>query len=232
MTIKYHDEVVQGSDEWFALRCGILTASEMDKILTPATLQVANNDETRAHLFELLAQRVNKYVEPTYIGDDMIRGHADEVRARIAYSEKYSEVTEVGFVTNDRFGFTLGYSPDGLVGDDGQIECKSRKQKYQIETLLSKGMPTNKKINCMLQVQTGLMVTERKWCDFISYHGGMPMMTYRIYPDEEIQKAIFGAAQKFEERIREKLDEYNAVLSDPEMRLIPTERVIEEEIIV
>ena len=151
----------------------------MDKCITP-TLKIADNDDTRSHVFELLAQRINKYVEPSYVSDDMMRGHEEEVLARIAYSERYAPVEDVGFVTNDKFGFILGCSPDGFVGEDGLIECKSRKQKYQLETILSKGMPSNKKINCMLQIQTALLVTERKWCDFISYHGGMPMVTYRI----------------------------------------------------
>ena len=39
-------------------------------------------------------------------------------------------------MTNDDHGVVIGYSPDGLVGDDGLIECKSRRQKYQIETIL------------------------------------------------------------------------------------------------
>ena len=40
-------------------------------------------------------------------------------------------------MTNDDHGVVIGYSPDGLVGDDGLIECKSRRQKYQIETILA-----------------------------------------------------------------------------------------------
>ena len=228
MPIKIHKDVVQGSDEWFALRCGILTASETDKIITPS-LKIADNDEIRSHVFELVAQRINNYVEPSYVSDDMMRGHEEELLAKIAYSQKYAPVEDVGFVTNDKFGFVIGCSPDGFVGDDGMIECKSRKQKFQLETILARGMPSNKKINCMLQIQTGLIVTERKWCDFISYHGGMPMVTYRILPDAEIQEAIISAAMVFEEKIQAKLAEYNSIIADKSMRLIPTERIIEEE---
>lgn len=230
MTIKIYRDLIQGSDEWHALRCGILTASEMDKIIT-TTLKIADNDDTRSHLFELAAQRVTQYVEPTYIGHDMMRGHEEEVYARIAYAKHYAEVEDVGFVTNDKFGFTIGASPDGFVGDDGMLECKSRKQKYQFETVLSKGMPANKKINCMMQIQTALLVTERKWCDFISYHGGMHMLVHRIYPDPEIQAAIVQAATSFETKLMEKIAEYGKIIADPAMRLIPTERVIEEEIL-
>lgn len=127
--IKYYHDIEQGSDEWLAVRQGILTASEMRLILTPA-MRTASNDKERAHLFELIGQRITGYTEPHYISDDMLRGHEDEVAARIRYAEHFAPVTECGFVTNDDHGVVIGYSPDGLVGDDGLIECKSRRQKY------------------------------------------------------------------------------------------------------
>lgn len=229
MSITYYKDVVQGSDEWFQLRCGILTASEIHKIITP-TLKIAANDDTRSHLYELLAQRISQYVEPSYTGDDMMRGHEEEVLARIAYNEHYAPVEDVGFVTNDKWGFTIGCSPDGLVGEDGLLEVKSRRQKYQIETILAKGVPENRKLNCMLQIQTALLVTERKWCDFISYHGGMPMVTYRVLPDEHMQAAIVEAATAFEFILAQKLAEWKATLNDPNMRLLPTERMVYEDI--
>ena len=87
-TIKYNYDVEQGSDEWHYLRCGILTASEMNKIITP-TLKIADNEKTRSHVYEIAAQRITKYVEPQYISDDMLRGKEDEIYALELYSEKY-----------------------------------------------------------------------------------------------------------------------------------------------
>ena len=133
--IRYHRNLVQGSDEWLAARCGMLTASEMKLILTP-NLKIAANEKERAHLYELLAQRVTGYVEPAFVSDDMLRGQEDEVEARILYAENFAPVEEVGFITNDWLGFQIGFSPDGLVGDDGLIECKSRRQKFQVETVI------------------------------------------------------------------------------------------------
>ena len=52
--IRYYHDIEQGSDEWLAVRQGILTASEMLLILTP-TMRTASNDKERAHLFELSA---------------------------------------------------------------------------------------------------------------------------------------------------------------------------------
>lgn len=220
MTIKIYEEILQGSDEWFAARCGLLTASEMDKIITPAKLQYSNSEKERTHLYELAAQRVTQYVEPSYIGDHMLRGMEDEITARELYSEKYAPVKEVGFVTNDRWGFTLGCSPDGLVGDDGCIEIKSRLQKYQFETILKNEMP----VDYALQVQTILLVTERKWVDFISYSNGLHMMTKRVYPDALVQSAILEAASQFHGKINNALKVYYDQLKSPTARLIPTER--------
>jgi predicted phage-related endonuclease len=226
MAIIYHPELVQGSEEWHAARCGLLTASEMKLILTP-TLKVASNDKERAHVAELLAQRITGYVEPQYISDDILRGQQDEIEARALYAEHYAPVQEVGFITRDDWGFKIGYSPDGLVGDDGLIECKSRRQKYQIETIASAEMPAD----YVLQVQTGLLVSGRKWLDFISYSGGLPMVTMRVFPDMEVQAAIIAAATAFEQRVAEKWSRYKAAQTSS-LRLIPTERRIEQEMFI
>lgn len=239
--ITYHPEVEQGSEAWLAMRCGLLTASEMRLIVTPPPkvetrikkdgtpykqreMTAAENDACRAHLFELASQRISGHVEPHYISDDMLRGREDELLARALYAEKYAPVREVGFVTNDEWGFTIGYSPDGLVGDDGLIECKSRRQKFQVETICAGVMPAD----YVMQVQTGLLVTGRAWCDFISYSGGLPMVTLRVFPDAKIQDAIIEAATIFEEKVEQYMAAYEARLAS-EMRLIPTERRVIEE---
>lgn len=222
----YHANLEQGSDEWLAARCGLLTASEMKLIITP-TLKAASNDRERAHLWELLAQRITRYVEPSYISDDMLRGREDEVLARYTYSEKIAPVTECGFITNDRWGFTIGYSPDGLVGGDGVIECKSRRQRFQIETLLTGAVPDE----FVIQVQTGLLVSERAYCDFVSYSGGLPMATIRAEPDEKIQAAIIEAAAAFEARMADRMLGFGCAMISGG-RLIPTERRIEQEMYI
>lgn len=225
MTIQIYPDLVQGSDEWFAARLGLLTASEIKLILTP-TLKVADNDKTRQHLWELMAQRITQHVEPTYIGDEMLRGMEDEILARSAYSETYAEVTEAGFITNDCWGFTLGCSPDGLVGTDGGIEVKSRRQKYQIQTITEGVVPDD----FVLQVQTCLLVTGRSWWDFISYSAGLPMVTIRMEPDEKIQAAIVEAAAGFEAKLAERMSAYAE--ASKLARLIPTERRVEQEMFV
>lgn len=244
--IKYYPELIQGSDEWLAARCGLLTASEMHLIVNPppkVETRIKKNGEPykqreqtptenaacRSHLYELLAQRITGYVEPHYISDDMLRGREDEIEARILYNERYAPVTDMGFITNDRWGFTLGYSPDGLVGDDGLIEAKSRRAKYQVQTIVENiGIDKGQTIpvDYLMQHQTGLLVSERKWIDFISYSGGLPMAVIRCWPDSKIQNAIVEAAGEFERDLAEKL----AIYQDAVRNLIPTERRVGMEI--
>lgn len=222
MTIVYHKDVEQGSEEWHAMRCGLLTASEMHLIVTP-TLKAASNDKERAHLYELLGQRITKHVEPQYVSDAMLRGQDDEIAALAAYEKAYAPIKRVGFVTNDKWGFTIGYSPDALVGDDGLVECKSRNQKLQIRTLVDYVFAKTIDPDFSIQVQTGLMVTEREWCDLVSYCGGLPMATVRVFPDEKIQAAILAAATAFEDRMKAALAKFDSVM-ETYPRLIPTER--------
>lgn len=219
-----HDDLIQGSDAWLAARCGVITASEMKHLLTVKSLKVADNDKTRQHVYELLFQRITGFVEPQYVSDAMLRGQEDEIYARAAYEEHRAPVVETGFITNDKWGFKIGYSPDGLVGDDGLIEVKSRAGKYQVQTIAENEVPEE----YVLQLQTGLLVSERKWIDFISYSGGLPMFIKRVEPDPLIQGAILAACTAFEARLAEKEREYRATLINMP-KVIETERRIDQE---
>ena len=222
MTIIYHKNLMQRTDEWLAARCGLLTASEMKFVLTEKTLKTASNDKSRAHVWELLGQRVNNYVEPTYQSFDMQRGVEDEEDALILYNQHYAPVERCGFVTNDMLGFKLGYSPDGLVGDQGQIEVKSCCQKWQMEVICD-FLPAGKMPpEHVIQVQTGLLITQRAWCDFISYGNGQPMVVIRVTPDLEVQEAIIAAATSVEKDIAEKMTRYNNTLA--KFKCVPTLR--------
>ncbi len=241
--VRYHMDIEQGSMEWMEIRRGLLTASEMKLVVSPPPKPetrikkngepykqrewdpVADTNDVKTHLYELLAQRVTGYVEPHYQSYDMERGNFDEEHARAKYGEEYETVTECGFVTNDRWGFTIGYSPDGLVGDDGLIECKSRIQKWQMRTLIECVAKQEIPDDFVMQVQTALLVSERKWCDFVSYSGGMLMATVRVYPDPIIHAAIVEAATAFEDRLAEARKIYDDLIAS-DARLIPTERLI------
>lgn len=219
MAIQYHPNIVQGSEEWKALRCGILTASKIPKLITP-TLKLANNDDSRAIVYELMCERITGIVQDEFQSFDMMRGHEEEVYARMEYSKNYTPVQEMGFVTNDRLGFVLGWSPDGLVGDDGAIECKSRKNHLQIKTIMGGVIPSEN----IIQVQAELFISERKWIDYVSYSNGMPMWTIRAYPDREIQDAIHAAVTGFEKTCAEYIGKYSEILTVQADKFIQTER--------
>lgn len=193
MTLTIHD-VEQGTEEWHVLRRGIVTASTIGQLITPKTVKVAANDTARALVMHLTAERITGYTEPTYASMDMERGKIDEPYARDVYSEHYAAAVEVGFMMNTFNGHTLGYSPDGVVGDDGLIEIKSRRQKQQLATVLADAVP----LENMAQCQTGLLVTGRKWLDYVSFCGGMPLYVKRVYPDQQWFAAITAALDLFE----------------------------------
>ena len=225
--ITYYPGLEQGSIEWMDARLGILTASQVKHVITP-TLKSAANDKSKAIMWELLSQRITAHIEPSYWSDDMLRGIEDEIDAVSIYSKNYAQIDTMGFITNDKWGFTLGYSPDGLVGNPGLVECKSRNQKLQTKTIVDYVAADTIDPDFMIQCQTGLLVSEREWIDLISYCSGMPMATVRVYPDATIQAAIIVAASEFEKQLQEAMGKYNKVLASS-ARLIATERKIVEE---
>lgn len=196
MTLQIFEDLEQGTDEWLAARCGIVTASVVGQLITPKTIKPAANDTSRSLTAALAAERITGHVEPMHVSADMERGTLDEPYAREIYSEHYAPVTEVGFMVRsfEHGGFRIGYSPDGLVGDDGLIEIKSRNQKIQLATILADEVP----LANMAQIQCGLLVSGRKWCDYVSYSGGMPLYVKGVTPDLDWFEAIINAVKSFE----------------------------------
>jgi hypothetical protein len=228
--VQIHCDFEQGSAKWLEARCGLLTASEFDRILTP-TLKIADNPKTRAHLWEMAAQRISGYVEPQYVSDAMLRGQEDEILARDDYAKHFAPVQQCGFVTNGKWGFTLGCSPDGLVGDDGLIECKSSCQRLHIQRVCEHAETGETPEEFRLQVQGIMLVTERSWCDLLLRCGGLPQKRIRVEADPDIQNAIVDAAAKFESRINEVVASWHGVLAT-DRELIPTERTVQEEMVI
>lgn len=210
MTLHEHPEMAQRSDEWYAARCGIITASVVSRLITPKTIRPSSNDDTRALTALLVAERVTGHVDPTYVNADMWRGIEDEPRALEKYAEHHGvEVTTCGFMVNDDTGHPIGYSPDGLVGNDGLIEVKCPRQKAHLQTILDDAVPSQ----YMAQLQTGLLVSGRRWIDYVSFCGGMPLWTKRVTPDPDWYLAIVAAVDQFEERAAEMVADYQAAVA-------------------
>lgn len=209
MSLRIMD-VVQGSDEWLEARRGIVTASTVGRLITAKTIKPASNDHSRALTAQLVAERITGWSEEPYVSHDMLRGSLDEPVARALYAEHYGvTVDQVGLMVRDDWGFKIGYSPDGLVGDDGLIEIKSRRPKQHLATILADEVPAEN----MAQIQCGLLVADRQWCDYISYCGGMPMWVKRVEPDPRWHEAILTAVKQFEEAASEMVARYEAAVA-------------------
>jgi len=206
MTVTIWDGLEQHSDEWYEARCGVLTASQIGKLIT-STLKVADNETSRGLVLTLAAERITRHVEHIYPSFDMQRGTDDEPIARDVYAENIAPVTEVGFITREVGGVVVGYSPDGLVGETGLIEIKSRKAKEHLKTILSGKPPAEN----MAQLMCGLWVTGREWIDYCSFSGGHPFWTVRVYPDAAWFEAIESAAATFEADVLETIATYTKV---------------------
>lgn len=161
----------------------------------PPILEPAINDVSRGLTALLTAERITGFTEPTWMNDDMMRGVNDEPIARDLYSEHFAEARETGFLVRDDWGFQIGFSPDGVIGDDGLLEVKSRRQKKQLMTILSGEVPPEN----MAQLQCGLLVSGRAWIDYVSFCGGMPLWRKRVHPDPVWFSAIIAAVRLFEE---------------------------------
>ena len=194
MALTIFDTLEQGSPEWLEARRGIVTASTVGKLLT-STGKVANNDTSRALTETLVAERLSGQIDYTPPTRDMQRGTILEAFSRDIYAEHYAPVDEVGFGKLETPTYTIGASPDGLIGNDGGFETKSPRPRTHLRTILENRVPTH----YMAQVQTGLLVFKRAWWDFASYVPGMPYYVTRVFPDPRWQEAIIAAVEQFEE---------------------------------
>jgi hypothetical protein len=207
-----YPDITQGTPEWDDLRRGIVTASIVARLITGKTLAVAHNDESRGLTATLVAERITGHTDPTWQSNDMLRGQIEEPIARDLYSRHFAEARETGFMVRDEWGFKIGWSPDGLVGDDGAIEIKSRRQKKHLQTMLADEVPPEN----VAQVQCALLVSGRAWIDYVSYCGGMPLWVKRVEPNQRWHDAIVAAVGAFEDAaVQMEADFYRATKGLP-----------------
>ena len=185
--------------------------------LLPPVVKPAATDYSRALTLTLAAERITGWTEHVWVTAAMERGNMDEPLARDLYSATYAPATELGFMVRDDWGFSIGYSPDGLVGDDGLIEVKSRAPKKHLATILADEVPAEN----MAQLQCGLLVSGREWCDYLSYCGGMPMWRKRVHPDPAWFGAIIAAVTNFEAAVADITNTYREAVAG----LPATERI-------
>jgi hypothetical protein len=193
----------QLSDEWWELRRGRPTASAFDRILTPKTGKIAAAADDL--IYELIAEQFHR--EPMasiarYQNDAMKNGVAIEPEARKWYEfERDCAVEQVGFITDDEGRF--GCSPDGLIGTDGGLEIKSPSPKVHARYFAEGVLPAD--YRC--QVHGDLIISERKWWDFVSYCPAvsLPPLVVRVVPDE-FTETLRAGLEQFWTRYQETLD--------------------------
>lgn len=222
--IVYDWDLVQHTPEWLQARAGIITASVMPQLITHGELDAAMGETAWAICYNLAVQRITGEAGDSYQSYDMKRGILDEPEITRLYAENFRKIKTCGFIKNTRHGFRLGYSPDGIwVHGEGQIEGKSREPSIQLRMINDPVLPKAD----MIQVQTGLLVSEKPVCDYISYCNGMRFVVKPVEPDYKMMAAILSAARTAEDRIEEIVFKYKErVLNDP--TLIETPKVERE----
>lgn len=192
------ENLEQGSDEWLQARCGIITASTMHNLVTPGG-KVSESEKAYGFIKQLAAERITGHPEVTYPTRPMQRGTMLEPFARDEYVKiTGNTVEEIGFMRLDTDQYRLGFSPDGLVGEDGIIEIKCPSPKEHLRTMLTDKVPSQ----YVPQVQVGLYVSGREWCDFVSYCPGAAPYVTRMVPVPEWQAVIQEATTRAEIDIR------------------------------
>lgn len=160
--------IIQGSPEWFAQRCGLVTASKVADLVAKTKNGYAASRAN--YMAQLVAERLTGTVAESFSNAAMQWGTDIEPEARRNYEFfTNSTVDEASFVAHPSIAET-GASPDGYVGADGLLEIKCPNTSTHIETLLGGSVPGK----YITQIQWQLACTGRQWCDFVSFDPRMP----------------------------------------------------------
>ena len=185
----------QGSDAWFNIRIGKVTASRVADVLAKTKTGYSTTRDN--YMAQLVCERLTGQKGESFTNAAMQHGTETEPLARAAYEARYDVlVDEVGFVSHPTIEMS-GASPDGLVGEDGLIEIKCPNTATHIETLLSESVPNK----YYTQMQFQLACTGRKWCDFLSFDNRLPtelqMFVKRVPRDDVYIRLIEDEIVKF-----------------------------------
>lgn len=155
-------DIPQGSEEWTQLRLGVATASNFNKIITATGKESATLEK---YALQLATESTLFSAEPNFKNEIMARGNELETEARQVYQEEtFNIVEEITMFKSDCGNF--GYSPDGLIANDGLIEIKCPLATTHFQYILDDKVPSD----YWQQLQGGLWVSGRNWIDFVSYH--------------------------------------------------------------
>lgn len=190
-------DVVQGSQEWFACRCGIPSASNFDKIITT---KGEPSKSAEKYLYQLVGERITGKKEEGYTNGNMLRGVELEEEARNFYELLTGDVVEqVGCCYADEKKL-FSCSPDGLVlAKRKGVEIKCPTMAVHVGYLLGGNLPTD----YFQQVHGSLLICrdEIDMWDFMSYFPGMPPFLITVNHDFRFQSRLTAELGEFCERL-------------------------------
>lgn len=207
--MKIINNVDQGSEEWLKIRLGKITASRMKDLMSNGR-GGAPSKTSESYMMELIAERLTGLSKPFFENAAMRWGTETEPMARDMYTvnNDFVEVEQVAFIELNEF---VGVSPDGLVGDCGLIEIKAPETTTQLKRAMSKDYSSDYKA----QIQMQLWVSEREWCDFVSYDPriscGASYLQERVFRDEEYIQIMKSKTDEFISEMTRRIDLLNGV---------------------
>lgn len=169
-------ECAQGSTEWLQARAGVITASRFSDAI--GTLKNGEpNDKSLTYAAQVALERVTgEPCDEGFVTWQMKRGSDLEPKARFEYEIATGLLaSESGVVLTDDKVF--GYSTDGFVGDTGSLEIKCPASAKVLIAMWRDGDMSD----YMHQMQGGMWITGREWCDFVMYAPGL----------ESVGKSVF-----------------------------------------
>lgn len=200
--------IEQGTPEWFAQRCGKVTASRISDLM--AKTKSGWGASRKNYMAQLVAERLTGTVAETYTNAAMAWGIETEAQARAAYeAANLVTVEEAGFVGHATID-NAGASPDGYVGY-GLLEIKCPNTATHIDTLLS-GKIADKYIK---QMQWQMACTGRPWCDFVSYDprvgADLSLWVKRVDRDDAMIADIEANVVQFLDEIEQQVSQLKAI---------------------
>lgn len=155
----------QRSPEWFSMRLGKFTASEIHKLLGIKGL----GQTGKTYCFEKACELVfGKDENDDFTSFDLKRGVELEPIAFRKFQElKQEDFIDIQTTTFFPYGENAGASPDGLVGDDAILEIKCpRSNKFF--NLVAGGVEEIDK-DYIAQMQMQMLCSNSKQCHFFNY---------------------------------------------------------------
>lgn len=200
--------ISQGSEEWMSLRLGVITASEVWKVLTKPRSGTAWSD-TKKTYFNTLIGEVCTGVSKDVSARSLEWGKDYELEARMTF-EFYSGLTvmEDPIIFRDE-SLRTACSPDGICSDGAGLELKCPKTTEVFIDLALNGIKAMKK-EYTAQVQYSMWITRKDVWHFANYDPRMPGGKEIVHiPVERDEKMM----QEFDQQIPEFIEAMDAALS-------------------